>query len=1183
MKQTCSTIVLLLSALAGFTPAAHAQSVAVTGELKRWHKVTLTLDGPAVAEGDATNPFMDYRMNVTFSNTVSGLTYKVPGYFAADGDAANSSATSGNKWRAHLSPDDLGNWTYTISFRTGVNVAVNASAAAGSALAPYDGVSGSFSVAETDKTGRDFRGKGRLKYVGKHHLQFADGTFFLKAGADAPENFLAYSGFDNVPSSTTGIKSWSAHVGDWNVGDPTWKSTQGKGIIGAVNYLSEKGCNAQSFLTYSVNGDTKNVFPYIVATDRLRMDCSKVDQWEIVFTQFDKMGMYLHFKTQETENDQDMDGGALGNERKLYYRELIARFAHHLGLNWNLGEENSNTDAQRKAFAQFFYDNDPYHHNIVLHTLPSAKHSVYTPMLGTASKLTGASLQSDASAVFADTKTWVNNSAASGVPWVVAIDEQGPAGVGIKCDSQDATHNGVRADVLWGNIMAGGAGVESYYGYQTCATDLDAQDHRTRSTWWNQCRYALEFFNNNGVPFQDMGNQDNLVSVVSGAHCLRKAGEAYVVYTPGGGSPSLNLAAASGSFEVKWYDPRNGGALQNGSVLNVTGGGTVSLGIAPSATTSDWVVLVRVVGGLFVNAGVDQNKMFPQATNLVSVTLDGTVSSGGNPSTSAWSVVSGPGTVTFANSNAVDTTATIVGSPGNYVLKLAASSLTNNAADTMTVVVSAYVPDTTPPVVLITFPADNGQFQTGAVVNVTATVTDAVGVQAAELYVDGVLDSADTLAPYSWSLNGLSAGAHTLAVRGLDTSTNAATNSVTIAVYANPPAAGSVVIIADTFNGTAQTGTAAPLTYTNTGIDVPSSGTLTASLANNSAPAGSLSVSVIYAGALTGNQDLDGSYSFAKNGTAYNFGADLAGKKWVLTFTAKTTGTTAVDKFFVGVSDASACLIESDFDIAIQMGSGTATNDGQGIKVLSNGNAKKNVPNTTTALSGNTLHTYVLTVDETGGAPNYTLQMDGTNMLTANTSFGAFASTNRYVVFDIFDRATDGGGVNVGQVDALTLEVIIPPDVASPTGSFVTPTNSQSFVIGQPVPVSLTATDNVAVLEVHLAVDSLANEWDIIGTPPYDFTVTGLAPGPHELLARIIDTSYNELVVTQVITVSLPPAGIIGGSLVAGGLQLNWTPTNWLLEKSPNVTGGWLTVTGATSPFLVPVPDPKAFYRTRQP
>jgi hypothetical protein len=54
--------------------------------------------------------------------------------------------------------------------------------------APH-GLTGSFNVQPTDKVGRDHRGKGRLTYVGEHHLQFAEtGEWFLKGGVDSPEN-----------------------------------------------------------------------------------------------------------------------------------------------------------------------------------------------------------------------------------------------------------------------------------------------------------------------------------------------------------------------------------------------------------------------------------------------------------------------------------------------------------------------------------------------------------------------------------------------------------------------------------------------------------------------------------------------------------------------------------------------------------------------------------------------------------------------------------------------------------------------------------------------------------------------------------------------------------------------------------------------------------------------------------
>ena len=122
----CCTFLIAFFLLLGHVSVVAAQStVTVSGELMQWHNVTLTIDGPEASEDGDPNPFMDYRLDVTFSHPETGLKYKVPGYFAADGDAANSSATSGNKWRAHLSPDHVGQWDYTVSFRKGSGVAVS--------------------------------------------------------------------------------------------------------------------------------------------------------------------------------------------------------------------------------------------------------------------------------------------------------------------------------------------------------------------------------------------------------------------------------------------------------------------------------------------------------------------------------------------------------------------------------------------------------------------------------------------------------------------------------------------------------------------------------------------------------------------------------------------------------------------------------------------------------------------------------------------------------------------------------------------------------------------------------------------------------------------------------------------------------------------------------------------------
>lgn len=569
--------------------------VTISGELKKWHKVMLSFDGPAYKETDSNpNPFLDFRLNVTFTNGTSS--YTIPGYFAVDGNAGETSADSGNVWRVNFSPDEVGTWSYVASFRIGRDIAVNDDPAGGEAVSPIDGKSGNFEVVASDKTGNDFRGKGRLKYVGKHHLQFSEtGEFFIKGGADAPENFLAYDGFDGE-FKTDGtkdhlIKNWQPHVQDWNEGDPLWQSDKGKGIIGAVNYLSEQGLNVFSFLTMNIGGDDANVYPYVSSKDVRHLDVSKLEQWEVVFNHADKLGMYLHFKTQETENDQLLDGGNVARDRKLYYRELIARFSHHLALNWNLGEENTQTVAQRKDMAQYFLDHDPYQNHIVIHSYPDQQNLVYPTLLGNASKITGVSLQTNWQNVYKDTKKWVLESEKAGKNWVVANDEQGGANIGVPDDAFTGSPSlaKIRQNVLWGNLMANGAGVEYYFGYQRPHSDLSAQDYRSRATSWTYVKHALKFFREK-VPFQDMKINEGIVS--NGTRCLEKSGDTYLVYLPQGGTSNIDLSGVEEVFDVKWFDPVAGGDLQQGSVALVAGNGVVALGNAPSDPNRDWAILL---------------------------------------------------------------------------------------------------------------------------------------------------------------------------------------------------------------------------------------------------------------------------------------------------------------------------------------------------------------------------------------------------------------------------------------------------------------------------------------------------------------------------------------------------------------------------------------------------------------
>jgi len=318
-------------------------------------------------------------------------------------------------------------------------------------------------------------------------------------------------------------------------------------------------------------------------------------QWDIVFDHMQRKGIYLHFKTQETENDQVMDGGSLGPQRRLYYRELIARFGYHLALNWNLGEETTNSVSQTRSFAEFFEDNDDYHHHIVLHTYPGQQDQRYDPLLGSQGKLTGASIQTDMRRVYRDTKRWVDKSAATDRAWVVANDEQGSANIGVDSDANDPTHTYARTNGLWGNLLAGGAGMESYFGYQTGETDLTLQNFRSRDIWWNQCRHALRFFTQFGVRFWAMVDATSLLSGASTNSWARRTdtNSQYIVYLRTASNvASINLNAATGTFQVFWFNPRTGGALARGSVSSVNGGATRSLGSAPNQASQDWAILL---------------------------------------------------------------------------------------------------------------------------------------------------------------------------------------------------------------------------------------------------------------------------------------------------------------------------------------------------------------------------------------------------------------------------------------------------------------------------------------------------------------------------------------------------------------------------------------------------------------
>lgn len=568
-------------------------AVDLSGEQKTWHKLTFTFDGPQCSELGTPNPFTDYRFNLILTGPDTSRIYNVPGYFAADGFAAHTSADSGNKWRAHFSPDQVGEWRWRASFLD----------KAGEAVEPIHAQTGTFRVEASDKEGRDFRAHGRLVPEGHYLRHMGSGQLFLKAGVDAPENLLAYEDFDGefkfdgVKDEL--IKSWEPHIQDWSTSDPTWKAGNGQGLIGALNYLASRGMNAFSFLTLNIGGDDENVYPYVDNKTFDRFDVSKLDQWEIVFEHAQTLGLFLHFKTQEAENQTLLDDGAIGPQRRLYYRELVARFGHHNALNWNLGEENGvwprkpeqpgQSTEQRLAMVEWFKDNDPYKHHVVIHNGSSFK-----DLLGPKVGMSGVSLQTnkrDFSNVYPAVFRWRSESAKAGHPWAVATDEPGDAQHSLVPDADDPDHNDARKNALWGTFMAGGWGVEWYFGYKHDHSDLTCQDWRSREAMWDQSRHALNFFKKHKLPLENMHPMNELITEEGHWVLAGKNAEGrweIVVFMHEGGTATLDLP--NSRWTHGWYDPRTGQGAPALIAADRTYGPHELQRTAPDSR--DWVLLI---------------------------------------------------------------------------------------------------------------------------------------------------------------------------------------------------------------------------------------------------------------------------------------------------------------------------------------------------------------------------------------------------------------------------------------------------------------------------------------------------------------------------------------------------------------------------------------------------------------
>ncbi len=154
-------------------------------------------------------------------------------------------------------------------------------------------------------------------------------------------------------------------------------------------------------------------------------------------------------------------------------------------------------------------------------------------------------------------------------------------------------------------------------------------------------------------------------------------------------------------------------------------------------------------------------------------------------------------------------------------------------------------------------------------------------------------------------------------------------------------------------------------------------------------------------------------------------------------------------------------------------------------------------------------------------------------------------------------------------------------DAVSPTVSLTAPTAGSSVIIGTPVTMSATASDNVGVTKVEFYVDGAMVNSDAASPYSYSWPTTGVAAGVRQISARAYDAEGN-MTTSTTASVTLtagardttpPSANLtapVAGTSVAVGANINMTATatdNIGVTKVEFYNGSTLLGTDTSNPY----------------
>ena len=397
-----------------------------------------------------------------------------------------------------------------------------------------------------------------------------DGKRWIKGGTDSPEDFLAH----------------------------TFISSHGD-VFGALDYLASKGVNSFFALLMNVGGDGDNVYPWLSKYDITHYDVNKLEHWNDIFYHANEIGIHcqLTFNEGELYNKALLGYNNLSDERKLYYREMIARFGYLNAITWNLCEEYNHQQAPIdpniiKLWATYIKSVDSFDHPITVHNWDD---NGWVPFYGD---------NRFGSIAYQYRPTLINGgfNNAYGNKVVELRNANNILKIPINIDETHfftSSENNIctETSISWAaNCGYTAARREIIYpvyfsgGNLECLLEsaLLTEDFSEYDKLWDYLYYARKVLET--LKFWDMGSNNNLINGVSGNELCFTNGHDYAIYLPYGGNSILDLETPT-EFYKWWYNPRTG--VYSNSVLVQGSNDTLVLDKPPYDINLDWVVILR--------------------------------------------------------------------------------------------------------------------------------------------------------------------------------------------------------------------------------------------------------------------------------------------------------------------------------------------------------------------------------------------------------------------------------------------------------------------------------------------------------------------------------------------------------------------------------------------------------------